>query len=138
MKYILLIISLVVLSACKTVTPVNVSHIDKVVGDAEKIVVVKVIRFYMAQDKIYIYGKADGKPVLIESVEAEKGLSTFKEIKRGRRYLFLLKRTQIYDLKKICRELKLPDDEESIECFKSYTVGPKGYVKFIDKNSFGL
>ncbi len=124
-----------ILTACRTITPVNVSHIDEVERDTEKIVVVKVIRFIKTEDKkIYVYAKADGKPIIIESGCEHARPTTGAEIERNRRYIFLLKRTQIQNLRHIRDELKISQKTKDIDCYSTETVDYTGYMSYISLN----
>lgn len=135
MRYILLILSVFILTACKTVTPVNVSHINEVEGDTEKIVAVKVIRFIKTEDnKIYVYAKADGKPIIIESGCEYARPTAGAEIERNRRYLFLLKRSHIPNIGQIRNELKISEKTGDIDCYSTETVSYIGYMSYISLN----
>ena len=127
-----------IFTSCTTVVPANLSHIDEVVGDSKKVILVIVIRTYKDTNKdddvLYIYAKTDGIPILIVANQLEYRrdrvcMRTMKYIDK-KKYIFVLKQTHLNDIKQICEDLKIPHLSDQIKCYKTSNV--EGVYKIVN------
>lgn len=142
---VLVLFSIYVFTSCTTVVPANLSHIDEVVGDSKKVILVKVIRTYKDPNKdddvLYIYAKTDGIPILIVANQLEYrrdrvGMRTMKYIDK-KKYIFVLKQTHLNDIKQICEDLKIPHLSDQIKCYKTSNVeGDYKIVNYVSLYDF--